>query len=235
MEAQWAQGILRLDHFEAALWDGDLLADMALQLTPDLDVRVRARGTVTNINLDIPYALATGGTPETDPAAKDKYATSATLDLSFALKERSLNGRVEISKLSEALVQRLFGGLNLSGGGGALRALGMSERVGVRPVAAKVWIANNLLNVQFDWRRLWLHVYYDSWNPLWLVVDSALIFLRPAVIPTLGGLYVIPTVNGAIRRFSLSDFIDQALETSQADQKLLALAPYLTAAPEPER
>lgn len=235
MEAQWSQGILRLDHFEAALWDGDLLADMALQLTPDLDVRVRARGTVTNLNLDIPYALANGRAPETDPAAKEKYTTSATLDLAFALKERSLNGRVEISKLSQALVQRLFGGLALSGGGGALRALGMSERVGVRPVAAKVWIANNLLNVQFEWRRLWLHVYYDSLAPWWLLVDTALIFLRPAVIPTLGGLYVIPTMNGAIRRLPLSGFIEQALAQSQAEQKLLALAPYLSAAPAPER
>lgn len=229
-QAHWRAGVLRLDHFEAALWDGDLLYDMALQLTPDLDVRAHIRGTFTNLNLDIPYAMATGGTPDTEGA--EKYQTSATMDLSFGLKERTLNGRIEITKLSQPLVERLFGGLSLSGGGGAVQALAMSERVGVRPVAAKVWISQNLLNVQFEWSRLWLHVYYPEPLSIWLLFDTAFIFLRPILIPTLGGLYVIPTVNGTVHRLSLSSFIDDALTAQQPEQRLQALTPYVAAAPE---
>lgn len=225
-EARWASGMLRLDHFEAALWDGDVLADMVVQITPDLDLRARARGTVTELNLDIPYVLA-AGKPASEATEGDEYTTSAVMDLSFALKTRSLNGRIEITKVSLPLVERLFVGLDLSGGGGALRALSLSERVGVRPVAAKVWIAQNLLNVQFDWQRLWVHAYFPS---LWLSpIDFALIFLRPALIPTLGGLYVIPTVNGAIHRLSLSGFLDPILEQQQLEARLQALGPYVAA------
>ena len=136
-----------------------------------------------------------------------------------------MDGRMEITKLSRALVQRLFGGLALSGGGGALQALSLSERVGVRPVAAKVWISQSLLNVQFDWRRLWLHAYFDSL--LLGPIDLALIFIRPALIPTVGGLYVIPTVNGAIHRFSLGTFLDPVFERYQPEVRLQALAPYV--------
>ena len=230
-EARWQGGVLRLDHFAAELWDGSLLADMAIQLTPELDLRARMRGTMSNLNLDIPYALATGRKADTSEGGK-KYQTSATMDLSFGLKERTINGRVEITKLSQALVQRLFGGLSLSGGGGAVEALGLSERFGVRPVAAKVWISQNLLNVQFDWKRLWIHVYYPSLSPGWLVLDTLLFFLRPALIPTLGGLYVIPTVNGAIRRLSLSDFMEQVFSRYQPEARLQVLAPYVAAQPD---
>ncbi len=230
-EAQWRAGVLRLDHFEAALWNGDLLYDMALQLTPDLDIKAHIRGTFTNLNLDIPYALATGRVPDTSEEG-EKYQTSATMDLSFALKERTLNGRIEITKLSQALVKRLFGGLALSGGGQAVEALGWSERAGVRPVAAKIWIAQNLLNVQFEWDRLWLHVYYPELTPLKIAMDTALLFLRPFVIPTFGGLYIIPTVNGTVHRLSLSSFLDQALAEQQPEVRLQALTPYVAAAPE---
>lgn len=232
-EAHWRAGVLRLDHFEAALWDGDLLADMAVQLTPSLDVRARIRGTVTNLNLDIPYAVATGRIADTSEGG-EKYQTSATMDLSFALKERTLNGRVEITKLSQALVERLFGGLSLSGGGGAIKALGWSERVGVRPIAAKVWIAQNLLNVQFEWSRLWLHLYYPDLKPWMLVFDTFLFVVRPVLIPTLGGLYVIPTVNGAIHRLSLSGFMDQIFAQYQPEARLQVLTPYVAAEPSPE-
>ncbi|CAN0596027.1 unnamed protein product, partial [Laminaria digitata] len=64
-EARWQGGVLRLDHFAAELWDGSLLADMAIQLTPELDLRARMRGTMSNLNLDIPYALATGRKADT--------------------------------------------------------------------------------------------------------------------------------------------------------------------------
>lgn len=229
VEASYAAGLFRLDRVEARLWEGDVSGDLALQLTTDLDVKLRMRGTMTNLNLDRPYALAKGIEPVADPDKKEKYRASATFDLAVGVRDRVVNGNMDVFKISRPLVERLFGALDPTGESAAVRAIAMSERVGLRPVGAKVWIAHNLLNAQFDFERLWAHVHYESASPLDLLIDTATIFLRPVLIPTLGGLWVIPTMNGVIKRVSLSNVIDPYLDEMGIDRSLSQIRPYVAA------
>lgn len=208
LEGAWNSGVLRVDRFQAGVWDGYFLGDLALQLSPDLDVRMRMRGVATRLNLDIPYAQAKGVPPVTDPDEVESYRATGTLDLSFALRERAINGKIDVLQVSLPQVDRLFGALDPKGESPAVGALRISERAGVRPVAAKIWISQNLLNVQFDWQRLWVHVSYKSWRPWDLLIDTILIPGRLVLVPTLGGLYVIPLVNNAIRRLGIGNVID---------------------------
>lgn len=223
-EAQWTGGQLRLDHFEASLWGGEVLADFALQVTPTLDVRARTRGTVTNLNMDVPFALVDDRAPEED----DRFVSTATLDLSFALQERVVNGRIQVTKLSIDLVKRALVTV-ASAGPGVLTALSSGEFFGVRPTGAQVWISENLLNAELEWQTQWLRV-RGGW---WALAEPVMWPLRNVVlIPTLGSNYVIPTVNGAIKRLSLSGFIDQALDAAQPEVALQTLTPHVRADPD---
>ncbi len=231
VEASYGEGLFRLDRLEARLWEGDVSTDLALQLTPDLDILMRLRGTVTNLNLDQPYAMAKGIDPVRDPDEKDRYRASATFDLEFGVRDRVVNGNMDVFKISRPLVERLFGALDPSGTSSAVFAISVSESVGLRPVGAKVWIAHNLLNAQFEFKRLWIHASYESASPGDLFLGTMLIFLRPALIPTLGGLWVVPTINGVIRRISLSNVIDPYLEQMAIDRKLAVIRPYVASTP----
>lgn len=219
LEGAWFDGVLRLDRFQAKVWEGDMLADMALQITPDLDLRVRLRGTATDLNLDIPYAAAKKIAPVTE--GKEDYLASATMDFEFGLRERVINGRMEVLKISLPLVQRMFGAMDPSQTSGAVQALDASERLGLRPVAATAWISQNLLNVQFEWEQLFFHIYYPSLNPLWLVVDTALIALRP-VTALVGGAWIIQTVNGALNRVPFGSYLETVLAQTRPQAKLTA-------------
>ena len=204
-EARLEEGVLRIDRFQAGLWEGDLLFDVALQVTPELDVKTRLRGTMTDLNLDIPYARAKGIAPVTAPDEKAEYLASGVMDFELALNERALEGQIDVVRLSRPLVDRFFGALDPSGESSAARALGYSEIAAVRPVSAKLWIAQNLLNVQFEWERV---LGFDDWAPWWLVVDTVLLAPRVVSAWILGGAWVIPTVNNSVKRASVFNFLD---------------------------
>lgn len=227
VEASYGEGLFRLDRLEARLWEGDVSSDLALQLTPDLDILMRMRGTVTNLNLDQPYAMAKGIDAVADPDEKERYKASATFDLELGVRDRVVNGNMDVFRISRPLVERLFGALDPSGESSAVQAITISESVGLRPVGAKVWIAHNLLNAQFEFKRLWIHAHYDSASPADLFLGTVLIFLRPVLIPTVGGLWVVPQINGVVRRISLSNVIDPYLEQMALDRKLAVLRPYV--------
>ena len=227
MEGAWRSGVLRLDRLQTRLWEGDILGDLALQLTGDLNLRTRMRGTLTALNLDVPYAAAKGIPAVTKASQKELYKASATMDMAFALRERSVNGRVDVLRLSKPLVERLFGAIDPTGESAAVRALALSERAGVRPTSAKIWISHNLLNAQVDWERLWVHLHYESAHPVDLLLDTFFFFVRPVLIPTLGGLYVIPSVNAPIHRISISSDLEQAIRDSGLEAKLQGLADHV--------
>ena len=149
------------------------------------------------------------------------------MDITFALRDRAVDGRVEVVRLSLPLVERMFGAMDPSGDSQAVSALGISERAGVRPISATVWIAESLLNVQFDWDRLWLHVSYKSWSPFDILLDTVLIVARPVLIPTLGGLYVIPTVNGAVRRLALANVLEPMIQAFRLEETLRTVEPWV--------
>lgn len=211
MEWAWDSGVLRVDRLQANLWDGSFLGDMALQLSPDLDVRMRMRGVATRLNLDIPYAQARGLERVTDPDDIESYRATATMDLAFGLRERAISGNIDVLEVSLPQVERLFGAVDPKGNSPAVGALGMSEVAGVRPVAAKIWIAQNLLSVQFDWQRLWLPLAHGRTSAGEVIADAFLTPLRMVAIPTLGGLYIIPLVNNAIRRVGIGNVLDSTI------------------------
>ena len=204
-EARLEEGVLRIDRFQAGLWEGDLLFDVALQVTPELDMKTRMRGTMTDLNLDIPYARAKGISAVTDPDEKAEYLASGVMDFEFGLNQRTLDGQLDVVRLSRALVDRLFGALDPSGKSSAAEALGYSELAAVRPVSAKIWIAQNLLNVQFEWERV---LGFDDLAPWWLALDTVLLAPRVVSAWILGGAWVIPTVNNSVKRASVFNFLD---------------------------
>src|SRR5262245_30427518 len=105
----------------------------------------------------------------------------------------------------------------------------MAQLVGVRPTSGKIWIANNLLNVNFDWQRLWVHASLDQEKFLGKALDVVLVPFRFLLIPTLGG-YVINTVNETIRDFSISAVLDDAIGQARVEDQLRFLEGRVIAA-----
>ncbi|MEL7368821.1 MAG: hypothetical protein AAFN74_07910, partial [Myxococcota bacterium] len=209
-EARLDEGVLRIDRFQGRLWEGDFLFDLAVQATPQLDLLTRLRGTVTDINLDIPYAQAKGLEPVTGEDKK-KYRATGVLDFEFGLNERALQGQMDVLKVSRALVQRMFGAWDPNGNSSASEALRYSELAAVRPKAAKIWISQNLLNVQFEWDSA-----LGFEDPLWLPIDVVLLAPRLVSAWILGGAWVIPTVNNTVKRVSVFNFLGPALDVPLA-------------------
>lgn len=231
-EADYASGLLLIRRLAFGIWQGDVLLDAALQVTPDRDVRLRTRGTGTRLNLDIPYASVEGRSPRLDPEGDGPYTTSGVLDLRFALRERQLNGTVDLERVTKPQLERAFGALELESAKSALKWLELSERFGVRPTEGKIWINNNLLSAEFDWERLWLHVSYQSPAPWDLVVDTFFIVGRLATVPTVGAS-IINIVNSAVRRFSIGNLIDRAVVTSGLVELLVGLDDVVAPAVDP--
>lgn len=215
-EGLWRSGVFRIDRFAASLWEGDVIGDIAIQLTADQNVRTRARLTMTDLNFDIPYALAAHQPPVADPEKKKDYQVSGTVDVKFGFRERSVNGRIDLVKLSKPSVERFFRLLYKdapkNAPNPAISALESSEKIGVRPVAGSISIVQNLLYISFEWERLWVHVGFPFLNerlaepfgfsslwkvPLALAFDLASIGVRPALLIPVFGTYVIDTVNNS--------------------------------------
>lgn len=228
LEGLWKSGVLRIDRFACRVWEGDVLGDLAVQLTPDRDVRVRLRGTMTDLNVDVPYATAKGIRPVTDPDDKEDFRVSGQMDVELALAQRTVNARIDLVKLSLPLVRRAFGAMLLEDGP-AVSALEIAQYAGVRPESGRIWVSNNLFNASFDWERLWLHVSADQESIGGKVADTILVLARWLLIPTLGG-YVINTVNNAVRNFSISAVLEQIIEENRVEDYLRPLEGRVIAA-----
>jgi len=202
------------------------LLSAAAQLAPGPDLRIRARGTATGVNLDIPYARAEGREPRLEDDEAAPYRTSGVLDLRFGLQDRQLDGTVDLQRVTKPLLERAFGALELESARSALSWLELSERFGVRPTRGKIWISNNLLSAEFDWERLWLHVAYSSPAPWDLIIDTFFIAGRIATVPTVGAS-IINIVNSAVRRFSVGNIIDRAVIESGVEGALDQLDPFV--------
>ncbi len=225
-EPRYEAGLLQVRRLAFGIWEGDVLLESALQLTPGGDLRLRVRGTATKVNLDHPYAIVQGREPKRDPKGTGPLTTSAILDLSYGLLERQLNGSVDLLRVTRSLLELGFG-CDRGDRSAACRSLATSERFGVRPTKGRIWIANNLLSATFDWQRLWLHVHYESGRPLDLLVDTIQIFGRLITVPT-AGASIINVVNSAFRRTSVGSVVDRYVEQLGLPQLIEAADPYLT-------
>lgn len=240
LEGLWRTGVFRIDRFAAQVFEGDVLADIAVQFTADQNVRARIRATVTDLNLDLPYAAANGIPPVTDPKRKDDYRISATMDFKFALRERSLNGTIDLSKLRKPTVERLIGAMDPkrknAGIQNAVLALDMSETVGLRPTSGKIWFSQNLMGMRIDWQRMPFQLKfkspgeYVSWKgPLELIADTAFVFLRPVFMLTAGS-FIVDSVNNAIDKLSVTPWIEQAAGNYPLDEYFARLPLKVTSA-----
>lgn len=211
LESRWDEGLMLVERLSFRIWQGDALMDLAVQLTAEPNLRLRLRGTLTGINLDIPYALVEDRPADLSP--NNPYTTSMVLDFGLGLKERKLDGTADLLRVTEPLLLRAFGALELESAKAALVWLRQAEVLGVRPTRGKIWVKNNLLSVGFDWQRLFVHVAYRNPIPkLWLlIVDTALIPGRWVTIPTVGAS-VINIVDNAVRRFSIGGILDRYLQ-----------------------
>lgn len=224
IDARWDSGLLSVERLAFGVWQGDALLDLAMQLTAEPNVRARLRGTATGVNLDIPYAAVFG--TEADLEVPNPFTTSAVLDLRFDLDERTLDGTADLARVTEPLLERAFGALELESARRALAWLRRAERLGVRPRRGRIWIRNNLLSAEFDFQRLWLHVAYQSPVPWDVLLDTVLIPGRLVTIP-IAGAPVINIVNSAVRRFSIGGLVDAYVRESGALELLDLLAPRL--------
>jgi hypothetical protein len=216
--------VLRIDRFAASVWEGDVIGDLAVQLTADQNVRTRARLTMTELNLDIPYALAQHQPPVQDPEEKKSYKVTGTLDLRYGFRERSVNGQIDLVKIDKPSVERLFRLIYKGKPNPASENLARSEKIGVRPISGNITIVQNLLYIKFDWERMWAHIGFpflnerlaepfsvsSLWNvPLGLAFDLASIGVRPAILIPVFGTIVIDAVNNSNQgTLSVMNFIE---------------------------
>lgn len=216
LDAAWRSGVLTVPLFSAGVLEGDVYGAAELQLSPDENFRARVRGAVTELNTDLLYAKVRDLAPVVGRAKAD-YLLSGTMALGFSFRERALNAELDLKNSRgrglRPVVARIMGLSDSEGAQSAVGALALSDRAGVRPTRMRVWISQNLLNLTFDWTRLYFHVHYESAGITDLVVDSILPFIRPVLIPTLG-TWVIRKVNGGVRRFSVSNILDEKLAAS---------------------
>jgi hypothetical protein len=214
LDGLWHSGVLRADRFAAQLWDGDILGDLAVQVTSDLNGRLRMRGTFTNLNLDLPYAQAKDIPPVTDPDEKEEYEIAGTIDLRVELRERSITLKLDLTKLKKPTLDRLFGYLDPKNEkpsmDSAKFALKLSEVFGLQPTAGQFTIARNIVSMNVDFRRVWIP---EHW---------ALKVFAPArfvAIPLFGSM-IVGNVNGALPKSSIGAFIEPEFDKLGLDAML---------------
>jgi hypothetical protein len=214
VEASWDSGVLKFDRLQARVWEGDFVGAGALQIDPKGAPRFRLQATMTQVNFDVPYARARGILPVSEEDEKALYRASGTIDLQVAFRERAIDARMEFTELSKALVERVLGIFDSRPDNPTVALLDKAETVGIRVVGSSVWISSNLLNVGFSYERLWpwshIRVRNPLKAPLGAIGDIFLWVGRVVTIPTLGAA-VVANLNGAIRRVSVSNFLDRSL------------------------
>jgi hypothetical protein len=227
-EGSWRSGVFRVEHMSAALWEGDVLGDLAFQVTADQNVRTRMRLTITDLNLDIPYAVAKRVAPVTNAAERDDYKVSGTMDLQFGFKERALSGTIDLIKFRKPSVERLFD-LLLGDANPAKLQMARSDIAYVRPVGGHIWITRNLLSLTLDWERM-IYEPKLEWNDRETAFEKFVAFLDivpgfglAVMSPTLGA-YVMDSVNNSVRQVSIGNILEEKL----ADPRIDALFGFMT-------
>lgn len=202
MDIAYASGLIRLDRFAMRVWGGDVFGDLALQIAGPGQIKSRLRATITDLNLDDPVADALGRARETDPGVRSNYLASGNLDLRVDLRDRTLNGYLDLTKIGQALLVRLIDSLDPKGEDSQLQetrgqlntyAGTLAGTVaGVRLKGVVVSIRQNLMALDFVWDRTWV-----PFPRVWLLVTQ----------PILGT--VVTGSLAPIRRYSLSSVLDR--------------------------
>lgn len=190
LDVMYRSGVLRLDRFALQLWDGDVYGELALQIAGADHLRLRLRSTITDLNLDVPVASALGrGTA----ANKELYLVSGNIDLRLDLRERALNGYMDLTRMGREMIVAIIDVLDPLGKDsqlqetrGTLATGGWLQTyvAGLDLKGVEVSIKQNLLNADFRWSGY-------LYDPRRLLI----------------GTFVINAVK-PVRRYSLSPFLE---------------------------
>ncbi len=183
VDAMYEAGVVRLDRLAFRVLEGDVFGDLALQVGAPGDLRLRTRLTATDLDLDLATApiLARERLP---PHARERFRLSGVSDLRVDVGEGTINGTLDVTKVSAPLAIRLLQALDPKDEDANLRRTRLGLSVMVDGVAGwalgeelrgvKVWIRENLLNQTFVWSRPWFALRAPNdestaWVPLiWL-------------------------------------------------------------------
>ncbi|MBI2378580.1 MAG: hypothetical protein HYV07_31565 [Deltaproteobacteria bacterium] len=175
MDPSYRSGVIRLDRFAMQIWDGDIFGHLAAQVTERGRIRFGIRGSVTDLDLDVPYAAAYGV-----PRAKEAelYRVSGILDLSIDEVERTIGGTFELTKMSPQMVIRLLKVLDPHGENPSIqRSVGPLEAVlevgaldilGERLSGVTVTIRQNLMSMSLHWDKHLIGLAWGAVPQLWL-------------------------------------------------------------------
>jgi hypothetical protein len=210
-EGSWKSGVFRVERLGASLWEGNVLGDLAFQVTANQNVRTRLRLTLTELNLDIPYALAKKVAPIANVEDRKDYKISGTMDVQFGLRERAVTGSIDLAKFRKPSVDRLFD-LILDNSSPAKDAMAKSEQACVRPVGGHIWITRNLLSLTLDWERIYWRVRLDNF----INIVESIPGVGIAMSLTLG-TFVMDTVNNSVRGVSIGNILEEKLSDTRVD------------------
>lgn len=205
MDTSYANGVFAVDRFAMSLWGGALFGEMAFQIAEEDHLRVRLRGTMTDINLDIPSAAGTGREPRLGADA-DPYTIAGNLDVRLDLRDRALDAYFDFTKMGkEVLVGVIIDGMDperKSAGLQQTRATlntymgSLALWAGVRFDGTVMTIRNNLLDIDLKY----------AYEPFDL---PGSLFPPLLVLRLVGGPVLMRTLSTAMPKgYSLSNYLE---------------------------
>jgi len=157
MDIAYRAGVVRLDRFSMRLWGGDIYGELAIQIADQDHLRLRFRSTLTNLNLDMPVAMAMSRQPIVGPDSAE-YLVSGNLDLRMDLRDRSINGYFDFTKMGSSALVGLIDALDPAGKDKGLQATRSSiatfavfGNFTARLAGTIMSIRNNLLDLDLVW------------------------------------------------------------------------------------
>jgi hypothetical protein len=206
MDTTYVDGVFRVDRFATGIWGGAMFGDMAFQIAGQDHLRLRLRATMTDVNLDVPVAAATDRDPAQGSDA-EPYLVAGNLDLRVDLRDRTLNGYFDFTKMGSDALVGLIDGMDPAGKNKGLQETRtmvssniatLANWTGVSLRGTVLTIRNNLMDLDFTWS-------YDLFRPSWnLFIAGVPILTRLAFGPV-----VMRVVASPLKGYSLSNYLEE--------------------------
>ncbi len=204
-DVSYRNGVFKIDRFATRLWDGDLFGEMAFQVAEQDHLRFRMRATLTDLNLDVPVAAASGRTPAQGGAA-EPYQVAGNFDVRLDLRDRTLDGYFDFTKMGSDVLVGLIDGLDPERKSSGLQQT--RETIGSGMDALAIWtgvslqgttmtIRNNLLDIDYKWA-------FDPFG----FPDSLIYLGVPIVTRSFLGPTFMEVTNSAVKGYSLSNYLE---------------------------
>lgn len=206
MDTTYVDGVFRVDRFATNIWGGAMFGDMAFQIAGQDHLRLRLRATMTDVNLDVPVAAATDRDPAQGSDA-EPYLVAGNLDLRVDLRDRTLNGYFDFTKMGSDALVGLIDGMDPAGKNKGLQETRtmvssniatLADWTGVSLRGTVLTIRNNLMDLDFTWA-------FDLFRPSWNLFIVGL----PIVTRLAFGPVVRRVVASPLKGYSLSNYLEE--------------------------